>query len=135
MSLTKCNSVIYDYNCKKLANLKHPTVCILLDDLDVFVVLLPILKCYFFLSSCSYSTRHSHPVLQYFTVPPFHLLVYKSNILAVVLPLMNLRPGINSLITCSMQHQLPPLGKSSKFTCLQKPIHHGLPCHPNIFLV
>ena len=30
------------------------------------------------LSSCSYSTRHSHPDHQYLTVPPFHSSVFKS---------------------------------------------------------
>ena len=30
------------------------------------------------LSSCSYSTRHSHPDRQYLTVPPFRSSVFKS---------------------------------------------------------
>ena len=30
------------------------------------------------LSSCPYSTRHSHPDRQYLTVPPFHSSVFKS---------------------------------------------------------
>ena len=77
------------------------------------------------LSSCPYSTRYSHPDHQYLTVPPFH-----SNIFAMVLPLMLLRTGMNSLMMCAMQLQLPPSGKSSKLACLQKPIHHSLPCQP-----
>ena len=30
------------------------------------------------LSSCPYSTRHSHPNRQYLTIPPFHSSVFKS---------------------------------------------------------
>ena len=47
----------------------------------------------------------------------------QSNILAIVFPLMLLRSRMNSLMMCAVKHQLPPSGKSSKLTCLQKPIH------------
>ena len=59
----------------------------------------------------------------------------QSNIRAIVLPLMLLRSGMNSLMMCAVQHQLPPSERSSKLTCLQKPIPHSLPCHPCVPLV
>ena len=62
----------------------------------------------------SYSTRRSHPDHQYPTVRSFHSSVYTSNILAIVLPLMLLRSGMNSLMMCTGQHQLPPSGKKLK---------------------
>ena len=54
----------------------------------------------------------------------------QSNILITGLPLMLLRSGMNSLMTCAVQHQLPPSERSSKHTCLQKHIPHSLSCHP-----
>ena len=45
------------------------------------------------------------------------------------------KTGMNSLMMCAVQHQLPPSEKSSKLTCLQKPICHSLPCHPCVSLV
>ena len=68
------------------------------------------------LSSCSYSTRHSHPDHQYLTV------------LITALPLV--RSGTNSLMMCAVQHQLSPSERSLKLTCLQKHIPHSLSCHP-----
>ena len=63
-----------------------------------------------------------------------HQSLSKSNILAIVLPLMLLRSGMNSLIMCAVP-QLPPSGKSSKLICLQKPIRHSHPCHAGVLLV
>ena len=54
----------------------------------------------------------------------------QSNILITALPLMLLRSGINSLMMCAVQHQLPPSKRSLKLTCLQKHIPHSLSCHP-----
>ena len=59
----------------------------------------------------------------------------QSNILAIVLPLMLLRSGMNSLMMCAVQHQLPPSERSSKLTYLQKPLLHSLPRHPFVSLV
>ena len=53
----------------------------------------------------------------------------QSNILITALPLMLLRSGMNSLMMCAVQHQLPPSERNLKLTCLQKPIRHSLPCH------
>ena len=39
-------------------------------------------------------------------------------------------PGMNSLMMCAEQHQLPPSERSLKLTCLQKHIPHNLSCHP-----
>ena len=57
-----------------------------------------------------------------------HQSLSQSNILAIVLPLRLLRSGINSLMMCTAQHQLPPSGKSSK-------LGHSLPCHPCVSFV
>ena len=57
-----------------------------------------------------------------------------SNILITALPLMLLRSGMNSLMMCAVQYQLPPSERSLKLTCLQKPIHHSLPCQLNMLL-
>ena len=82
-------------------------------------------------SSCPYSTRHSHPDRQYLTVPlSTHQSLSQLNILAIVFPLMLLRSGMNSLMMCAVQHQLPPSERSSKLTCLQKPICNSLPITP-----
>ena len=51
----------------------------------------------------------------------------QSNILITALPLMLLRSGMNSLMMCAVQHQLPPSERSLKLYCLQKPICHSLP--------
>ena len=59
----------------------------------------------------------------------------QSNILAIVLPLMLLTFGMNSLMMCTVQHQLSPSERSLKLTCLQKPIPHSLPRHPCVQLV
>ena len=40
-----------------------------------------------------------------------------SNILITALPLMLLRSGMNSLMMCTVQHQLPPSERSLKLTC------------------
>ena len=48
----------------------------------------------------------------------------QSNILIIALS------GMNSLMMCSVQHQLPPSERSLKLTCLQKHIPHSLSCHP-----
>ena len=61
--------------------------------------------------------------------------ISQSNILAIVLLLVFLRYEINSVIMYTLQHQLPPSRNSSKLTCLQKSIRHGLPCHPCVLLV
>ena len=83
------------------------------------------------LSSCSYSTRLSHPDRQYLTVPPFRSSVFKSvKHLITALPLMLLRSGMNSLMMCAVQHQLPPSERSLKHTCLQKHTPHSLSRHP-----
>ena len=57
------------------------------------------------------------------------------NISAIVLPLMLLRSGMNSLKMFAVQHQLPPSERSLKHTCLQKPTHHSLPRHICVSLV
>ena len=54
----------------------------------------------------------------------------QSNILITALTLMLLRSGMNSLMMCAEQHQLPPSERSLKLTCLQKHIPHSLSCHP-----
>ena len=54
----------------------------------------------------------------------------QSNILIAPLPLMFQRSGMNSLMMCAVQHQLPPSERSINLTCLQKPICHSFPCHP-----
>ena len=54
----------------------------------------------------------------------------QSNILITALPLMLLRSGMNSLMMCAVQHQLPPSERSLKHTCLQKHILLSLSCHP-----
>ena len=83
------------------------------------------------LSSCSYSTRHSHPDHQYLTVPPFRSSVFKSvqqfdHSFAFDAPkIWNELP-----YDVPVQHQLPPSERSLKLTCLQKPILHSLSCHP-----
>ena len=83
------------------------------------------------LSSCSCSTMRSHPDRQYLTVPPFrHQFSSQSNILIPALPLMLLRSGMNSLMMCTVQHQLTPSERSLKLTYLQKPILRSLPCPP-----
>ena len=64
-----------------------------------------------------------------------HQSIIQSNILAIVLTLMALRSGVNFLMMCVVQYQLPPSGKSSKLTCMQKPIRHSFPCHPCVSLV
>ena len=79
-------------------------------------------------SSSSYSTTRSHPDCQYLTVPPQSLSL--SNILITALPLMLLESGMNSLMMCAVQHQLPPSERSLRLICMQKPIRHSLPCHP-----
>ena len=68
-------------------------------------------------SSSSYSTRRSHPDCQYLTV-------------ITALPLMLLESGMNSLMMCAVQHQLPPSERSLRLIYMQKPIRHSLPCHP-----
>ena len=45
-------------------------------------------------------------------------------------PLMLLESGMNSLMMCAVQHQLPPSERSLRLICMQKPIRHSLPCHP-----
>ena len=75
------------------------------------------------LSSCSYSTRHSHPDRQHLIVPPFHSSVLKSvkhfgHSFAFDAP--NIWNELPNDVHC--KHQLPLSGKSSKLTCLQKPI-------------
>ena len=64
-----------------------------------------------------------------------HQSLSQPNILAIVLPLMLRRSGMTSLKMFAVQHQLPPSEKSLKHTCLQKPIHHSLPCHICVSLV
>ena len=54
----------------------------------------------------------------------------QSNILITALPLMLLRSGMNSLMMCAVQHQLPPSERSLKLTCLQKHIPHSHPLSP-----
>ena len=64
-----------------------------------------------------------------------HQFSSQPNILTIVLPLMLPRSGMTSLKMFAVQHQLPPLGRSLKHTCLQKPTHHSLPCHIRVSLV
>ena len=64
-----------------------------------------------------------------------HQPLSQPNILVIVLPLMLLRSGMNSLKIFAVQHQLPPSGRSLKHTCLQKPTHHSLPCYVCVSLV
>ena len=64
-----------------------------------------------------------------------HPSLSKSDSLAIVLPLMLLRSGMNSPVMCATQLQLPPSGKSSELTWLQRSIHHSLQCHPCVSLV
>ena len=89
------------------------------------------------LGSCPYITRHI--VTQIVNTLQFLLSTPQSlsqlNILAIVLPLMILRSGMNTLMMCAVQHQLPPSERSSKLTYLQKPIRHSLPRHPCVSLV
>ena len=40
---------------------------------------------------------------------------------------MSFQSTMNFLTMYAVQHPLPPSGKSSNFSCLQKPIHHNLP--------
>ena len=54
---------------------------------------------------------------------PLFPLQNQSNILVIVLPLMLQRFGMTYRTMYIMQLQLPPLGKSSKLVCWQKPIH------------
>ena len=54
----------------------------------------------------------------------------QSNSLITALRLMLLRSGMNSLMMCAVQHQLPLSERSLKHTCLQKHIPHSLSCHP-----
>ena len=85
------------------------------------------------LSSCPYSTRHSRPDRQYLTVPTFHSSVFKSvKHFGHSFALRLLRSGMNSLMMSTVQH---PTDKSSKLTCLQKPIRHSLLCHSCVSLV
>ena len=69
----------------------------------------------------------------------FRLSIHQSlsqpNILAIVLPLMLLRSGMTSLKMFAVQHQLPPLERSLKLTCLQKPTDHSLSRHICVSLV
>ena len=82
------------------------------------------------LSSCSYSTRRSHPDHQYLTVLHFRSSVFKSvkhfdHSFAFDAPkIWHELPH---------QHQLPPSERSSKLTCLQKHFPHSLSCHPVSF--
>ena len=63
-----------------------------------------------------------------------HQFLSQPNILAIVLPLILPRSGMTSLKMFAVQHQLPPLGRSLKHTCLQKPTHHSLPRHIRVSL-
>ena len=64
-----------------------------------------------------------------------HQSLSQPNILAIVLPLMLLRSGMASLKMFAVQHQFPPLERSLKITCLQKPTHHSLSRHICVSLV
>ena len=58
----------------------HITVCSEPNHLFInfyTVVVLAIYRPSLSLSSCTYSSRHSHPDHQYLTVPPFHSSIYK----------------------------------------------------------
>ena len=81
------------------------------------------------LSSCPYSTRHSHPDRQYLTVPPFHSSVFKS------VKHFGRSFAFDAPKIWNELPQLPPSERSSKLTCLQKPICHSLPRHPCVSLV
>ena len=60
----------------------------------------------------------------------------QSNILAIVLLSMLLTSEMNSrIMSVAQQTLLPPSGKSSKVTCLQKPICHSFPCHPCVSFI
>ena len=79
------------------------------------------------LSSYSYSTGRIHSDHKYLTLPPLHFSLYKSvKVFGQSLLLMFPRFGMIFLVMYSVQHLLPPSGKSSKLTCLQNPIHHSL---------
>ena len=81
------------------------------------------------LSSCSYSTRRSHPDCQYLTVLSFHSSVFNS-VEHFGHSFAFDGSGLNSLTMCAAQHQLLPSGKRSELTCLQKLICHSIPLPP-----
>ena len=84
----------------------------------------------FSLSSCSYSTRHSHLDHQYLFLLSTPHSTSQSNTLAIVLRLMLPRFGMIFLMMHAVQHLLLPPGMGSKLTCLQKPICHSLHVTP-----
>ena len=100
------------------------------------VVLLPILN-----HSCLLLVAHIvlGIVTQIVNTLQFLLSIHQSlrqpNILAIVLPLMLLRSGMNSLKMFTVQQQLPLSERILKHTCLQKPTHNSLPCHICVSLV
>ena len=82
-------------------------------------------------NSCSYSTWHSYPDRHYLTVLSFHSSLFKSvkhfgHSFAFDAP--NIWIDLPDMYT--VQHQLPPSGKTRKLTCLQKPICHSIPVTP-----
>ena len=95
---------MYVQNCNKFINF-------------YIVVLLPILNC-----SCLSAAVPIVPgvVTQIINTLQFllstHQSISQSNILAIVLPLMLLRSGMNSLMMCTVQYQFPPSERSSKLT-------------------
>ena len=75
--------------------------------------------------------RHSHPDSRYMTVPPFHSSLHKS------VKQFGLSFAFDALQIWNDFHNdihtaylLPPSGRSSKLTCLQKPICGSLSITP-----
>ena len=92
-------------------------------------------RCIFKTATLVYKFLHSGSPFYFQFLLSTHQSSSQSNILITALPLMLLRSGMNSLMMCAVQHQLPPSERSLKLTCLQKPIRHSLPCHPCVSLV
>ena len=83
------------------------------------------------LSSCSYSTRLSHPDHQYLSVPPFHSSVFRSikhlgHSFAFDAPMIWNEPPNDVRSTTSVAS----FRKKLKTDVFAKPIRHSLPCHP-----
>ena len=80
---------------------------------------------YLSLSSCSCSTRLSYPNCHYLTVPLFRSSHFGLSFAFDALKIWN-----DFLVIYVVPHLLLSLGKSSKITCFQMPIHHSLSITP-----
>ena len=148
--LDHCNSLFRGFSCfnkHKLQSIQNTFTCIVTNHRKYARVTptlkqlheLPVSYCCMFKTATlvinSYITvllRCGHPDRQYLTVPTS---IHQSLSLTIVWPLMLLSSGKNSLMMYTVQHQLPLSGRRSKHTCLQKPIHHSLSCHPFVSFV